>query len=590
MNDDVFTEANLHDSVTTIGKSPDSSIVLPGWNIAKLHASLIINDDELFIQDNGGMFGTFVNDSRITHYGPVKNTDVIRIGAYTISVYISHSQIPSHDSSAVVNRNSNNVRPVNVATEIEPLNINKGKLYSVNTNEVDEYRIVPISSVENSDKLVPVYTGGDYNSEKIKKINNVNLGKIQTNQFDFDKWRKTVHESVLHEMDARRVDAIRLKDDELRSNVRLIIKEVIDATHNIPPNIDLVELAKQVLDEAVGLGPLEPLLSDDSVSEIMLNKYDEIWIERKGQLTLSSSTFSSDSAVLGAIERIVTPLGRRIDESSPMVDARLKDGSRVNAIISPLSLRGPSLTIRKFSKTKLTAEDYINFGSLTKEMVELLVTVVKLRLNIVVSGGTGTGKTSFLNMIAGFINETERVLTIEDAAELKLPQPNLVSLESRPPNLEGKGGVSIRDLLRNSLRMRPDRIIVGECRGGEALDMLQAMNTGHDGSMTTLHSNSPRDALARLEVLVLMAGVNLPVRAIREQIASAVHVVIQLSRFSCGARKITSITEIIGMEGDVMQTNEIFRFKKTGRSAEGYTTGDFVYSGIKPEFMNNLEQ
>lgn len=601
-NEEIFLETDVAHVETTIGKSSDCHIELKGWNISQKHASLVINDDDLFIQDEGSMFGTYVNNERIKRYGPLTNPDVITIGSYSLSlVRVIDSRTERAPSAPAMSQEvaeKDNLTPKEerlvLAASATSGDASVERAAPATTNNRQ-----PVANISAPPKAPPKNVVSEP-SAHLKRSSTVATESSQSEirpskprrtdeDLEFDRWRRFVHEAVLHEMDVRRIDANRMKDDELRANVRLIIREVIQATKELPKQIDQKELALQVLDEAVGLGPLEPLLADDSVTEIMVNKHDEIWIERKGQLFLSDATFTSDTAVLGSIERIVSPLGRRIDESSPMVDARLKDGSRVNAIIPPLSLRGPSLTIRKFSKKKISAQDYISYGSLTEEMVEMLITIVELKLNVIISGGTGTGKTSFLNMISSYVANDERIVTIEDAAELKLPQPNLVSLESRPPNLEGKGAITIRDLVRNSLRMRPDRIIVGECRGGEALDMLQAMNTGHDGSMTTLHSNSPRDALARLEVLVLMAGMNLPVRAIREQIGSAVQVIIQLTRFSCGARKITSISEIVGMEGEIIQTSEIFRYRKTGRDENGRTVGVFEYAGIKPDFMKRLD-
>ena len=349
-------------------------------------------------------------------------------------------------------------------------------------------------------------------------------------------------------------------------------------------------LFRSVLNEAIGLGPLEELLADDSVTEIMVNRADEIFIERGGKLQWYPLSFTSDRAVMGVIERIVAPLGRRIDESSPLVDARLKDGSRVNAIIPPLALKGPSLTIRKFSKKSLGSGDMVGFGSVSEEMVLFLQLCVKHRKNMIVSGGTGSGKTTFLNLLSNFIPDAERIITIEDAAELKLNHANVVSLEARPSNVEGRGAITIRDLVKNALRMRPDRIVVGECRGGEALDMLQAMNTGHEGSLTTLHANTPRDALARLETLILMAGMDLPINAIREQIASAVDVVVQQTRFSCGARKVTSITEITGIENGRIQLQELFRFEHKGFSDHGKTIGYFSGCDAVPSFYDELRQ
>ncbi|WP_373806900.1 CpaF family protein, partial [Delftia acidovorans] len=360
----------------------------------------------------------------------------------------------------------------------------------------------------------------------------------------------------------------------------------------IPAQLDRNALRRQVLDEAVGLGPLEELLADETVSEIMVNRFDEIYVERAGRLQKHALSFTSDRAVMGVIERIVAPLGRRIDESSPMVDARLKDGSRVNAIIAPLALKGSTLTIRKFARRKLNAADLVQFGALSPAMADFLRICVEARKNIIVSGGTGSGKTTLLNILSNFIPSGERVITVEDAAELKLAHEHLISLESRPANVEGKGGVPIRELVRNTLRMRPDRIVVGECRGAEALDMLQAMNTGHEGSLTTLHANTPRDGLARLETMVLMAGMELPLAAIREQIASAVDIIVQQTRFACGTRLVTHICEVSGMESGKIQLQELFRFanKGYGAQANGLTKVQGLFTGcdVVPHFYDEL--
>ena len=405
------------------------------------------------------------------------------------------------------------------------------------------------------------------------------------------KYRNRVHEELLAAMDLRRTDVSSMDEDELRKHVKALIKEIIDELGSkIPADVDRSRLAKEVLDEAVGLGPLEELIAEEAVTEIMVNKFDDIYVERGGTLSKSEITFSSDDAVMSAIERIVSPLGRRIDESSPMVDARLKDGSRVNAIIPPLALRGPCLTIRKFATKKLTSDDLIGFGAINEPMVAFLKMAVEMRRNIIISGGTGSGKTTTLNIMSNFIPAGERIVTIEDAAELRLVQPHLVSLEARPANLEGKGMVSIRDLVKNCLRMRPDRIVVGECRGGEALDMLQAMNTGHDGSLTTAHANTPRDLISRLEVMVMMSGMDLPVTAIREQVASAVDVVVQQTRFSEGSRRIVNISEITGVEGGIIQMQDIFRFDQKGFDAKGKVVGEFVATGRVPEFYEDLRQ
>jgi pilus assembly protein CpaF len=403
--------------------------------------------------------------------------------------------------------------------------------------------------------------------------------------------KQKIHQKLVEFLDLRWVDLSKLKEDEIRSQTRGAIENILrELAWEIPQGLSREALIKQVVDEALGLGPLEDLLADDAVSEIMVNSFDHIYIERKGKLTLSEKKFTSNKAVLAAVERIVAPLGRRIDESSPMVDARLKDGSRVNAIIPPLALKGPAITIRKFNKTPLTADDLVRFGAMTRGMANFLKLCVELRRNVVVSGGTGSGKTTLLNMLSSFIPPDERIVTAEDSAELKLAQDHVVSLETRPPNLEGTGAVTIRDLVRNALRMRPDRIVVGECRSGEALDMLQAMNTGHDGSMTTLHANSPRDALARMETLVLMAGMDLPVRAIREQIASAVNIIIQQARLADGSRKVTAIAEVTGLDSEVIQLQDIFYFKQDGYTAEGKVRGRHVPTGYIPRFYDELRQ
>ncbi|MBU9721320.1 MULTISPECIES: CpaF family protein [Bacillaceae] len=350
------------------------------------------------------------------------------------------------------------------------------------------------------------------------------------------------------------------------------------------------ELIDRVSHELIGFGPITPLLNDSEVSEIMVNGPDQIYIEKNGKLSLSSNFFRDDDHVLQVIEKIVSPLGRRIDESSPMVDARLPDGSRVNAIIPPLSLVGPVITIRKFPQNRLQIQDLIRFGSVTEEMAQFLDACVKGRLNIFISGGTGSGKTSLLNIMSSFIPHDERIVTIEDAAELQLLQDHVVSLETRPPNIEGKGAIAIRDLVKNSLRMRPDRIVIGEVRGGEALDMLQAMNTGHDGSLATGHSNSPREMLSRLETMVLMAGMDLPIRAIREQIAGAVDLIIQQSRLKDGSRKIVNITEVIGMEGDTIVLQDLFVYKQKGTDVDGKVIGVHTATGIRPYCSEKLEQ
>jgi pilus assembly protein CpaF len=368
-----------------------------------------------------------------------------------------------------------------------------------------------------------------------------------------------------------------------------IVAELLEQTGRVISDRERTRLTRLAQSELLGLGPLEALLADDSITEIMVNGPDQIWIERAGKLFETDAHFASEEHVRRIIDRIISPLGRRCDETTPMVDARLPDGSRVHAIIPPLCLNGPTLTIRKFSKVPLTASDLITRGATTPELMEFLRACVLGRLNVIVAGGTGAGKTTLLNVLSSFIPEDERILTIENAAELQLQQRHVVTLESRPANIEGRGEISIRELVVNSLRMRPDRIVVGECRAGETLDMLQAMNTGHDGSMTTMHANSPRDALHRLETMVLMAGMDLPMRAIREQIAGAVHLIIQLERMQDGSRKISRICELTGMEGEQITMSDLFVFQHQG-IREGRVTGRIMPTGLRPRFMERLQQ
>jgi pilus assembly protein CpaF len=380
-----------------------------------------------------------------------------------------------------------------------------------------------------------------------------------------------------------------LPEEHLHSLVRTELQRVLANEQTALTGEDRRRLMSEITDEVLGYGPLQPLLEDAEVTEIMVNGPDRVYVERRGRITLTTTTFADEAHLRRVIERIVSRVGRRIDESSPLVDARLADGSRVNAIIPPLAFSGSSLTIRKFSRTPLQVADLISFGTLSPEMAELLRACVEARLNIIVAGGTGTGKTTLLNVLSSFIPETERIITIEDAVELQLQQEHVVRLESRPANIEGKGDISIRDLVRNSLRMRPDRIIVGEVRGGESLDMLQAMNTGHDGSLSTVHANSPRDAVARLETLVLMAGMDLPLRAVREQVASAVDVIVQVSRLRDGSRRITSVTEVLGMEGDTVTLQDAFMFDHAaGADAGGRLLGRAVPTGVRPRFLERF--
>jgi pilus assembly protein CpaF len=375
----------------------------------------------------------------------------------------------------------------------------------------------------------------------------------------------------------------------VRQTIEEIFPQAMADENAAMSRLERVKLLDQVIAEILGLGPIEPLLHDDTITEIMVNGPSDIYIERQGKIEKTNLKFENDEHLLRIIERIVAPIGRRVDEASPLVDARLPDGSRVNVTIPPISLVGPIITIRKFSRIPFTAEDLISFGSLTPELTRLLQACVEARLNMIISGGTGAGKTTLLNVLSAWIPSRERIITIEDAAELHLKQEHVVILEARPPNIEGKGQVTIRDLVINALRMRPDRIIVGEARGGEALDMLQAMNTGHDGSLSTVHANTARDALRRMETMVLMAGMDLPLRAIREQVASAVHGVIHLERFADGSRKVVQVAEVQGMEGDVIVMQDIFRFESMGFK-DGRTLGQTRPTGIRPKFMDKIER
>jgi pilus assembly protein CpaF len=423
------------------------------------------------------------------------------------------------------------------------------------------------------------------------KIQKAKKAQPSVKEDPFAEIKDRIYDRIIEEI---KTDALKELDETdaeegLKEEITTIVESTLNEDSSYLSKNDRQKIISEIIDETIGFGPINPLIHDPSVSEIMVNGPDQVYVERKGKLVLSNVSFKDEQHVMRVIEKIVAPLGRRIDESSPMVDARLPDGSRVNAIIPPLSLNGPTITIRKFSEKPFTVRDLINFGTITPNIAMFIKACVEARLNIVVSGGTGSGKTTTLNVISSFIPEDERIVTIEDAAELQLGQEHVIRLETRPPNIEGKGSVTIRDLVRNSLRMRPDRIVVGEVRSGEALDMLQAMNTGHDGSLTTGHANSPRDMLARLETMVLMSGMELPIKAIREQISSAIDLIIQQSRMRDGSRRITYITEVIGMEGEVITLQDIFVFKQEGKDEKGRIVGAVAPTGLKPKFMEKLE-
>ncbi len=416
----------------------------------------------------------------------------------------------------------------------------------------------------------------------------------QSGEADVDALKMSIHQRLLESFDMKYAD-FEVEDDpekykELEDDVTRRIVELLDAETRLESRQRRAEIVREIKQNVLGLGPLEDMLDDPEITEIMINRWDQIFVEKKGRLTAASSKFHNEQHLMRVIERIVAPLGRKIDTSTPMVDARLKDGSRVNAIIPPLAIHGAAMTIRKFPKYRLGVEDLIKFNTLNRQIAEFIQAAVRARLNVLISGGTGSGKTTLLNILSAFIPEDERIITVEDSAELRLQQPHVVTLESRPPNIEGTGEVSIRDLVKNTLRMRPDRIVVGECRGAEALDMLQAMNTGHDGSLTTVHANSAREAIARLETLVMFAGFDLSPKAIKEQIVGAVDLIVQIKRFKDGSRHITQIAEITGMEGDVVTMGDVFEYKVSGTSLEGVVQGTFVSTGYVPRCLKQFEE
>jgi pilus assembly protein CpaF len=402
----------------------------------------------------------------------------------------------------------------------------------------------------------------------------------------FEALKRLIHSKLVDKLDLSRVGD--MEGDRLRKEIRLVVEHLCDTENPMLNRTERDRLVEEVLNETFGLGPLEALLKDSTISDILINGPKSIFVERRGRLERTEVTFRDNNHLMQIIDRIVSKVGRRVDETSPMVDARLPDGSRVNAIIPPLALDGPSVSIRRFGSRPLKLDDLLNFKAFTREMIMLLEAASKARLNMIISGGTGSGKTTLLNTLSAFIPHSDRIVTIEDAAELQLQQPHVVRLETRPPNIEGRGEVTSRDLVRNALRMRPDRIIIGECRGAEALDMIQAMNTGHEGSLTTLHANTPRDAMARLETMMLMAGFDLPIRAMRQQVASSVDLIIQANRLQGGPRKVTSICEVQGMEQDIITMNEIFVFRQQGIDQNGRAHGYFEATGIRPGFMDKL--
>jgi pilus assembly protein CpaF len=527
-----------------IGRSADCGLPIRAWRVARRHASIELRDGGVWLEDYGSLGGTEVNGRRVALYGPLRCGDEIVVGPclMQVSALPAEHEPPHRLPQSAVGETDAPDYPARAGHSVggapdaarPPISPDAGAVEASASHGTEQRNTAPAGSP------VPLVH------------------------------RQRLHEQLVHALQLRRRDIGSMSDTALRSEAARVLGGLIAEDQGLPERIDRNALVRALVDEAVGLGPLEPLLADPDISEIMVNRHDEIYVESRGRLYRHPLVFSSEDAVMGIIERIVAPLGRRIDDSSPMVDARLSDGSRVNAVIAPIALRGASLTIRKFPQKRLDMADLLAVGALDSSMSGFLAHCVKTRKNLIISGGTGSGKTSLLNILSNFIPAGERVVTIEDAAELRLDHAHLVSLESRPANIEGRGSVCIRDLVRNALRMRPDRIVVGECRGAEAFDMLAAMNTGHEGSLTTLHANSPRDALSRLETMILMAGMDLPLAAVREHIASSIDFIVQQMRVQDGRRMITSIVEVTGMESGRIQLQELF---------EGRTGPPAVYRG-----------
>jgi pilus assembly protein CpaF len=529
--------APVETSPFRIGKKPSCELTLDRVNISREHCAIVLANGAATIRDLGSRNGTYVNGKRITGDEKLPDGAMIQLGDFTL--LFRTGQFPGRQPApaAPPQPGTQQAAPVDPPKPATP------------PPKRDDRRYTP------------------------------------------PELKRKIHDMLIQDLDLRHVDLSDLPPDEVRRRTEQVIETIINRiSDEVPVWISNSALIKEITDEALGLGPIEDLLADETIDEIMVNGWKQIYVERKGRIELTDKRFTDDRQVLEVIRRILAPIGRRIDEVSPMVDARLKDGSRVNAIIPPLSLTGPTITIRKFATNPFTVRDLINFGTLTAQMAAYLKLCVENRRNIIISGGTGSGKTTLLNVLSAYVPPNERIVTIEDAAELKLPQEHVVSLEAKPPNIENTGAIPIRQLVINSLRMRPDRIIVVECRGAEALDMLQAMNTGHDGSLTTIHANSPRDCLSRLETLVLMAGMELPTRAIRDQVASAIDMIIQIARSSDGKRRVTSITEITGMEQDIITLQEIYKFEQTGIGPEGEVVGRHKATGAIPGFVHDLRK
>ncbi len=522
----------LTEDTFTIGKKATNDLILDRTAISREHCIILRHKGNYYVRDLDSRNGTYVNGRRIEGDVLLKNAAHIHLGDFRITFFMGEAE-PAAVQPAPGIKKAAAARPA------EP--------------------VKPVAAESSDSERLPV------------------------------ELKRKLHNEILERLDLKHTDLAQKSHEEVWAQAAAAAKAGLEKVRaEMPPWVQEDRLVKEVVDEAVGLGPIEDLLADPTVDEIMVNGWEKVYVERRGKIQLTNKQFIGDDQVLTVIRRILAPLGRRIDESQPMVDARLADGSRVNAIIHPLSLTGPTVTIRKFGRKRFGIDDLVRMGALSAPMAEFLKMCVANRRNMCVSGGTGSGKTTLLNVLSSFIPETERIVTIEDAAELRLDQEHVVRLESKPPNIEGKGDIPIRKLVINSLRMRPDRIIVGECRGAEALDMLQAMNTGHDGSLTTVHANTVRDSLSRLETMVMMAGMELPSRAIRTQIASAINIFVHVSRLPDGTRKIVHIAEMTGMESDTFVLQDIFAFKQTGFDGGGKVLGYHTATGQVPRFAEDL--
>ena len=522
-------------SPVTIGRAPDCELQISHWRVARRHLHVRVIAGQLHLEDLGSLSGSKVNGQRVWQYGPVKPTDALIVGPCLVSMRVAADSQDPNPLCAVV--------PVPDLGEAAP-----GQSGAV--TRIDQRPCADSPGAHGT---------GPADAERAI--------------------RQELHAALLKAIDLRRRDVAACTDDMLRAEAERCVGELLTRDSRVVSDADRARLLRLVVDEAVGLGVLDPLLADPAVTEIMVNRYDDIFVEREGKLARHALHFSCDAAVRGVIERIVFPLGRRIDDASPMVDARLQDGSRLNAVIPPVAIGGACLTIRKFPSRRLTMADLVGSGAIDGPVGEFLRLCVESRRNVLVSGGTGTGKTTLLNVLASCIPHDQRIVTIEDSAEMRIDHPHVVALEARPENAEGQGLITIRQLVRNALRMRPDRIVVGEVRGPEAVDMLAAMNTGHEGSLATLHANSPRDALARVETMILMAGLGLPVAAIREQVAATVHIIVQQGRLACGRRVVSSIAEVTGIESGTVQLQPLVCFDAA--------SGRFHGSGLPASFLVN---